>query len=70
MSALDLVGAGTGVVAESGVGDLLDRQALTEYRQRLKELDDELAEDEHWAYTGRLTRSAPSETRSSAKSAA
>jgi hypothetical protein len=41
VSALDLVGAGTGVVAESGLGDLLDRQALTEYRQRLKELDDD-----------------------------
>jgi len=54
VSALDLVGAGTGVVAESGVGDLLDRQALTEYRQRLKELDHELAEAEHWADTGRL----------------
>ena len=44
MSALDLVGAGTGVVAESDLGDLLDRQALTEHRQRLKELDHELAE--------------------------
>ncbi len=64
VSALDLVGAGTGVVAESGLGDLLDRQALIEYRQRLKELDHELAEAEHWADTGRLTRSAPSETRS------
>ncbi len=54
MSALDLVRAGTGVVAESGLGDLLDRQALTEYRQRLKELDHELAEAENWADTGRL----------------
>jgi hypothetical protein len=54
VSALDLVGAGTGVVAESGLGELVDRQALTEYRQRLKELDTDLAEAEDWADTGRL----------------
>jgi len=54
LSALDLVASGTGVVAESGLGDLLDMRALTEYRQRLKDLDTDLAQAEDWADTGRL----------------
>src|SRR6185312_12040950 len=37
VTALDLVGAGTGVAAESGLCELLDKQALTAYRQRLHE---------------------------------
>jgi tetratricopeptide (TPR) repeat protein len=54
IAALDLVGAGTGVVAESGHGEILDRQALTAYRQRLRDLDEDLAEAERWSDTGRL----------------
>ena len=54
IAALDLVGAGAGVVAESGLGDLLDKQALTAYRQRLRDLDQELTEAEDWADLGRL----------------
>ena len=53
-AALELVGAGTGVVAQSGLGETLDRQALGAYRARLRDLDDELVEAETWADTGRL----------------
>jgi hypothetical protein len=53
-AALDLVGAGTGVVAESGLGELADRQALAAYRQRLHDLDADLAEAEEWSDSGRL----------------
>jgi tetratricopeptide (TPR) repeat protein len=54
VAALDLVAAGTGVVVESGLGDLLDKQALKAYRQRLRDLDQELAEAEQWSDIGRL----------------
>ncbi len=54
VSALDLVGAGTGVVAAAGLGDVADKQALAAYRLRLRDLDDELAEAEAWADTGRI----------------
>jgi tetratricopeptide (TPR) repeat protein len=54
VTALDLVGAGTGVAVESGLGELLDKQALTAYRQRLHELDGELTEAEGWADLGRV----------------
>jgi hypothetical protein len=54
IGALDLVGAGTGVAVESGLGELLDKQALKAYRQRLRDLDDELTEAEQWADLGRL----------------
>lgn len=54
VTALDLVGAGTGVAAESGLGALLDKQALTAYRQRLHDLDHELTEAEEWADLGRI----------------
>jgi hypothetical protein len=54
VAALDLVAAGTGVVVESGLGDLIDKQALKAYRQRLRDLDQELAEAEQWADIGRL----------------
>jgi hypothetical protein len=40
--ALDLVGAGQGVLVEPGLGELADRQALDAYRRRLRELDAEL----------------------------
>jgi hypothetical protein len=54
IAALDLVGAGTGVVAEPGTGDLLDGQALTAYRQRLRDLERDLAEAEEWSDLGRI----------------
>jgi len=53
VAALDLVGAGTGVVAETGTGEILDKQALSAYRRRLGELDQELAEAEDWSDLGR-----------------
>jgi tetratricopeptide (TPR) repeat protein len=54
VGALDLVGAGTGVAVESGLGELLDKQALKAYRQRLRDLDAEVTEAEQWADLGRL----------------
>jgi hypothetical protein len=54
IGALDLVGAGTGVAVQSGLGDLVDKQALTAYRQRLRDLDQELSEAEQWSDIGRL----------------
>ena len=44
VSALDLVGAGTGVAVESGLGELVDKRALAAYRQRLRDLDQDLAD--------------------------
>jgi hypothetical protein len=54
VAALDLVGAGTGVAVESGLGDLLDRQALNAYRQRLRDLEQELSEADQWSDIGRM----------------
>ena len=54
VAALDLVGAGTGVAVQSGLGDLLDKQALKAYRQRLRDLDQELTEAAEWSDLGRL----------------
>jgi hypothetical protein len=54
VSALDLVGSGGAVAAQSGLGELLDRQALTAYRQRLLDLDRDLTEAQEWADLGRL----------------
>lgn len=54
VAALDLVGAGKGVAAESGLGELLDKRALSEYRRRLRALDHELAEAEEWSDIGRV----------------
>ena len=54
VAALDLVGAGTGVAVQSGLGDILDKQALKAYRQRLRDLDQELTEAEQWSDLGRL----------------
>jgi tetratricopeptide (TPR) repeat protein len=54
VASLDLVGAGTGVVAESGLGELADRPALAAYRQRLRDLDADLAEAKEWADQGRV----------------
>lgn len=52
--ALDLAGAG-GSVAESGLGDVVDQRALHEYRRRLRDLDQELAEAKDWSDLGRLS---------------
>jgi len=54
VAALDLAGAGTGVAVQSGLGDVLDKQALTAYRHRLRDLDQELTEAEQWSDLGRL----------------
>jgi hypothetical protein len=53
VAALDLVAAGTGTVAQPGLGALLDRQAISAYRTRLRDLDSELAEAEQWSDIGR-----------------
>jgi hypothetical protein len=57
VGALDLVGAGTGVVAESGLGEMLDAQARQAYRQRLGDLEQEITEAEEWSDIGRLDAS-------------
>jgi hypothetical protein len=54
VAALDLAGAGAGAAVESGLGDLLDAQALKAYRQRLCDLEQELTEAEDWSDIGRL----------------
>ena len=54
VAALDLVGSRAPVVEEAGTGELVDRQALAAYRQRLRDLDAEIAEAEDWADAGRL----------------
>ncbi len=42
-------------VDDAGTGDIVDRQALAAYRERLVELDAELAEAQEWADGGRLS---------------
>lgn len=56
IAALDLVGAPSGgrVVSEPGLGPVLDETAARAYRNRLAELDGELAEAADWADAGRL----------------
>ncbi len=54
VAALDLAGAGTGVGAESSLGEVLDHQALQAYRQRLRTLDEELGEAQEWSDLGRI----------------
>jgi hypothetical protein len=54
VAALDLAGAGAGAAVQSGLGDLLDTRALKAYRQRLRDLDQELTEAEDWSDIGRL----------------
>ena len=54
VAALDLVGAGAGAAVQSGLGDLLDARALKAYRQRLRDLEQELTEAEDWSDIGRL----------------
>lgn len=53
VAALDLVGASTAI--ESGLGEVLDEQALKAYRQRLRDLDQELTEAEEWSDLDRLS---------------
>jgi hypothetical protein len=43
-------------VASGGVGEVLDKQALSAYRRRLAEIDDDLDEARSWADTGRTAR--------------
>jgi hypothetical protein len=54
VAALDLVGAGTGVAAEGGLGEVLDERARMAYRQRLRDLEAEITEAEDWSDIGRL----------------
>jgi hypothetical protein len=57
VAALDLSALrSAGSVVESDVGEQVDRQALAAYRQRLRDLDDELAEAEDWADPARVDR--------------
>jgi soluble cytochrome b562 len=58
LTALDLSAliAGRPAVSESDLGERLDRQALAAYRQRLRDIDEELDEAEAWADTGRVER--------------
>jgi hypothetical protein len=64
VAALDLVGAGTGVAVQAGLGDLLDKRALKAYRQRLRDLEQELTEAEEWSDIGRLDSGRRSATHS------
>ena len=50
VSALDLVRAGT---VESGLGQVADQQALSAYRHRLRDLDQELADADQFSDIGR-----------------
>lgn len=52
VAALDL---SAGALAESGLGERIDRKALTAYRQRLAEVQEELQEAEAWADAGRIS---------------
>jgi hypothetical protein len=52
--ALDLAASGLPTVEATGLGELADPRALAAYRRRLTELEEELAEAEAWADTGRL----------------
>ncbi len=51
--ALQLATAGQPTVEESGLGEVIDRQALAAYRARLLELDEELEEAESWGDAAR-----------------
>lgn len=57
ISALELSavvsGHGTTII-EPGVGEALDRRALTAYRNRLRAIDEELDEAQSWNDTGRV----------------
>ena len=53
VAAIELVTAGAGTVEQPGLGSLLDPSALQSYRQRLKDLDADIAEAEDWSDTAR-----------------
>jgi hypothetical protein len=53
ISVLDLAGGGTPVVDEPGLGKALDKRALAAYRERLRQLDGEIAAAD-WSDIGRL----------------
>jgi hypothetical protein len=54
---LSAMAAGHGTaVAEAGTGERLDRRALTAYRNRLREIDEELGEAESWNDPARAER--------------
>jgi hypothetical protein len=53
--ALDLAGSATGTVAQSGLGELVDRPALMAYRERLREIDQEMTEAEDWSDIDRVS---------------
>ncbi len=59
VSALDLAAAAAGhggTVVSSSSGDVIDGQALAAYRERLRDIDGELAEAGSWADQARLSR--------------
>ena len=49
VAAIDLVTAGAGAVEQPGLGPLLDPSALKSYRQRLNDLDADIAEADDWS---------------------
>jgi hypothetical protein len=49
VAAIDLVTGGSGTVEQPGLGSLLDPAALESYRQRLRDLDAEIAEADDWS---------------------
>jgi hypothetical protein len=54
---MSAMAAGHGaVVAEAGAGERLDRRALTAYRNRLREIDEELDEAKSWNDPARAER--------------
>jgi hypothetical protein len=60
ISSLDLAASATSntgtVVLDTSRGEVIDARALAAYRQRLRDIDLELAEAESWADRGRLER--------------
>jgi hypothetical protein len=56
--ALSLMGAvgADGAADEGDAGELLDQDAIASYRQRVEELDEELAEAEGWGDATRVAR--------------
>jgi len=48
--------AGPTVARQSGLGAVLDKAALTAYRQRLRDIDQELTQAQDWSDIGRLDR--------------
>jgi tetratricopeptide (TPR) repeat protein len=53
---LALMGADGDAIDGGDAGELLDQEAIADYRERLRSLDDDLSEAEKWADTGRAAR--------------